>query len=55
MRDINGNELTTDELRKLLRRNVPAQFLCWKAKPQPRVGQSKPPRGVRENVPIKKL
>jgi hypothetical protein len=55
MKDIDGNELTPEELRKILRQNSSYQFNWWKAKPQPRTGDSKPPRGVRENVAIKKL
>ena len=53
--DLDGNQLTHAELKKILRKNVSYQQKWWKAKVQPKVGNCKPPPGVRQNRNIKAL
>lgn len=55
--DIDGNRLTHEQLKKLLRRTDP-QYKWWKAKSQRLVsanGQDRPPPGVRVNKDISRL
>ena len=53
--DRNGNRLSHEALKKLLRKNVSPQHNWWHAKPPQRVGLGKPPPGVRESRDIKNL
>lgn len=53
--DLDGNELTHEELNKLLRKNVSPQYGWWQAKVPQRVGLGKPPPGVRQSKEIRNL
>lgn len=53
--DADGNALSIEDLRKLLRRNSHPQFNWWKAKQNKKVIEGKLPPGVRQNANIRSL
>jgi len=54
-RDENGNLLTEEQLRKILRKNMSSQYNWWHAKAQHRFGADRPPPGVRQGTDIRRL